>query len=137
MISCAVQCHTKGLGSSGFSVHPARAVPFRLAGPSGVLLGAHDIYASRNASTDPEDADLGVYGSTWYDKQAEQIIAGCVEEPLVVEGIDADDLGSIRVLLSRDHVLEIFPATSLADEQWRFFGVGDGPHFLVPAEAED
>ncbi|HET8844652.1 MAG TPA: hypothetical protein VFN35_24490 [Ktedonobacteraceae bacterium] len=56
--------------------------------------------------------------------------------PVVVQGLQANDLGGLNITLSDDHILTIFPDTSSDDEEyWRFFQPAtDLPHFVVTAQ---
>jgi len=52
--------------------------------------------------------------------------------PAVVERVQADASGGVRIDLSLDRGLVITPDGIAEDEDWRFFAPGnDGPHFVI------
>ncbi len=54
---------------------------------------------------------------------------------LVVQEIEVDGAGALRIALSDDHFLEILPNDSIGDECWRFFEAGKNkPHLVVTAK---
>ena len=55
-----------------------------------------------------------------------------INEPMIVLGLDADDVGGLRIYFSNGYKLELFPDDSLGEEFWRFFQLdSETRHFVV------
>lgn len=71
-----------------------------------------------------EDSDAG---ESSYDRQTERLVGLLGEwrdesvfncgSGFVVEGVDADDVGGFKILMTGGHLLEVFPTTS-AEMEW-------------------
>lgn len=109
---------------------------WHIAGPNGIVVASRDRFYP--AGDDPyKELD----GFEW-DKQGEnrcdERIKWLLEErkstPMIVESIEANSLGGIRLNLSRGYILEIFPDDSLDSEYWRLFEPSNtNKHFVVTA----
>lgn len=51
--------------------------------------------------------------------------------PCSVRGLHADGLGTLRIDIAPEYVLEVFPDASTDDEQWRFFSPYDSSAHAV------
>ena len=68
------------------------------------------------------------------DERMNSFIEEHKESPLIVESLEADFLGGLKLYLSENTILEIFPNTSLDSEYWRFFKPGNTQkHFVITA----
>ena len=58
-----------------------------------------------------------------------------INEHTIVERVDSDEVGGLKIFLSQGYLLEVFPDTSEDDEYsefWRLFNrKEDSPHFVV------
>jgi hypothetical protein len=81
-----------------------------------------------------KDFDWDIQGNNRFDERIKSFMED-VKGHLIVERIDSDEVGGLKVFLSERYVLEAFPDTSEDDEYsefWRFFNRRDGsPHFIV------
>lgn len=76
-------------------------------------------------------------GGTRLDEQLVSFFRQCEQTPLFVQAIQADDLGSLTIELSSQHLLTVFPDDSFEEEYWRFFQYDvdpDLPHFVVTGQ---
>lgn len=111
--------------------------PWRIVHHGGILAGSRDVYSPReDAQEVPADFDWDQPSANRRDQRLQWFFEERAEEPSVVQSIEADDVGSLRILLSGDFVLDVFPADSLDEEghseRWRFFRPGtDTPHIVV------
>ncbi len=66
------------------------------------------------------------------DAVMEDLLASLRDRPLVVEWVDADEVGSVRIGMSGGYSLELFPDTSADLEHCRLLQPGTGlEHFVV------
>jgi hypothetical protein len=112
--------------------------PMRVVGPEGIITGSTDLFHARDEpyrELEEGEWDTKVDGklpSTLFDARIEQFFASHQPSDLVVDGITADAVGSVRIVLRGGFALEIFPDTSLPSEYWRFFQAdSDDRHFVV------
>lgn len=100
-----------------------------------ILVASRDFYSpSSRWDEDNEDFDWDVQGNNLFDERIVSFMED-VKGHLIVERIDSDEVGGLKVFLSENYVLEAFPDTSEDDEYsefWRFLNHrGDSPHFIV------
>jgi hypothetical protein len=68
------------------------------------------------------------------DERIAQLNAKIQRKPLIVNSVEADELGGLIIHLSENYSLSVFPNTSFS-EYWRLFEPGiDSPHFVVTAK---
>jgi hypothetical protein len=109
---------------------------WRILSPTGIVVGADDIYFPRGADpySEPPDFDYQVTGSNRRDEKITAFNDLLRQLSILVRQILADHLGSLRLTMSEHYTLEIFPSNTLKDEYWRFFIPGasaEVPHFVV------
>ena len=123
---------TKEMGELALHISCA----WRLVGPDGIHVAAGDLFTPADESIDPEDFDWETPDSSWLDVRLREFIDSTADSPRSVTAISADDLGSFRLLLGDDFVLDLFPDSSHANhvesEFWRLLQPGTGSaHFVV------
>lgn len=117
-----------------YSLHVSCA--WRLVGPEGIHVASGDMFTPADREGDPEDFDWDTPGASWCDVRLAQFIDATADSPRAVSGVSADELGSVRLFLGDDFVLDVFPDSSHADhvesEFWRLLHPADGsPHVVV------
>jgi hypothetical protein len=112
--------------------------PWRLSEGGAIVTGYDDVRypMGDNPSVEPAGFRWDEAGANRRDERLRAFFVGHRAVPLVVAGVDADEVGSLRVTFDGGVRLDLFPDDSLDDvtdsERWRFFEPGaDGPHFLV------
>jgi hypothetical protein len=100
-----------------------------------IVVASRDFYYPRSDwDEENDDFDWDVQGTNRFDEKIKNFLE-VVKGQLIVERIDSDDIGGIKVHLSDKYVLEAFPDNSEEDEYseyWRFFNMKDAsPHFVV------
>lgn len=106
---------------------------WRITGPSKIVVGSDDYYYPRGHPYDkPPDFDPNQPGTTRADEQLEVLFSESTQEPLIVEDVWVDYVGSVRIRLIGGYALEIFPDDSLDREHWRLFKPStEEEHFVV------
>lgn len=108
---------------------------WRITQQNKILIASRDFYtpSSQYIEVD-EDFDWDIEGNNRFDERIKSFIQD-TKDRLIVERIDSDEIGGLKVFLSESHVLEVFPDSSEDDEYsefWRFFTrKDDSPHFVV------
>ena len=120
-----------------FTLHVS--CPWRLVGPDGMVVASGDLFTPADPAADPGNFEWDVPGANWCDVRLRAFIAAAAESPLTVSGVSADELGSVRIFLAEEFVLDIFPDSSHAahveSEFWRLLQPGTGAaHFVVSSE---
>ena len=113
--------------------------PWRLVGPDGLVVASGDLFTPADPLADLADFEWDAPGANWCDVRLQAFIAATAEAPVAVNRVSADELGSLRVFLGEEFVLDIFPDSSPAahveSEFWRLLQPGSGaPHFVVGSE---
>jgi hypothetical protein len=116
--------------------------PWRLIGREGIYTASGDYFTPADPDGDPADFDWDEPGASWCDLRLRGFIAETAKSPQPVTGVSADDLGSLRLTLGDDFVLDVFPDSSHTDhvesEFWRLLQpASGGPHFVVGSEGLD
>jgi hypothetical protein len=112
------------------------ACPWRLSDAERILVGSGDLLTPADPEEEPETFDWGQPGATWLDIRLRELWEGFGAAPPSVERVAADQLGGVRVDLSRGMALELFPNSTptghIATEFWRFLQPGEPtPHVVV------
>ena len=120
-----------------FALHVS--CPWRLVGPDGMVAASGDLFTPADPTADPVDFEWDAPGANWCDVRLHAFIAATADSPLAVSSVSADDLGSLRVFLGEEFVLDVFPDSSHAahveSEFWRLLQPGTGsPHLVVGSE---
>ncbi|GGB43024.1 hypothetical protein [Fictibacillus barbaricus] len=102
-----------------------------------IVVASRDIYAPNSEWDDlKNDFDWDIQGNNKFDERIKSFLKDTGR--LMVERIEADDVGGIEVFLSNGYKLETFPDSSGDDddsEHWRFFNRKENsPHFVVSGE---
>jgi hypothetical protein len=112
--------------------------PWRLTEGASIVTGYDDVRYPKGADPTAEPAGFrwDAEGANRRDERLRAFFERHRAEAPVVAGVEADDVGSLRLSFDGGVRLELFPDDSLDDvtdsERWRFFQPGsDGPHFLV------
>lgn len=94
-----------------------------------IIVASKDLYLpSREWMGKEEEFEWDIQGMNRYDER----ITGFKAMNLLVEKIEADGLGSVKIYFSDSYLLEIFPDDSSEEEFWRFFVPGElNSHFVV------
>lgn len=106
-----------------------------------ILVASRDFYSPFSGwEEDNGDFDWDVQGNNRFDERIKPFLES-VQGNIIVESIESDDVGGLKVFLSEGFVLEVFPDSSEDDEYsefWRFFNRKDGsPHFVVAGNGID
>jgi len=113
--------------------------PWRLVGPEALVVASGDLFTPADPLADLTDFDWEAPGASWCDVRLQAFITATADAPLAVSAVSADELGSLRLFLGNEFVLDIFPDSSPAahveSEFWRLLQPGSGaPHFVVGSE---
>ena len=100
-----------------------------------IPVASRDRYYPPDSHDSPDDYDWARERNRC-DTRLEALLRERADSPLIVQQVDADDVGSVNLFLSGDHVLEIFPDDSFEGEHWRMFRPDrrDHPHFVCAGE---
>lgn len=109
---------------------------WRIVGPEGIVTGTNDKYFRAGEQwSDLSDFDDNVSGSSRLDERRTRFMEERKGNPLVVEGVSADNVGSFRLLFSDGYHLDVMPFHTVPYEHWRLFRPGDlDSHFVVTGE---
>jgi hypothetical protein len=123
-----------------FALHVS--CPWRLLGRGQVLAGSTDHRRPAGKDTSEEDFDSRLIGSEWIDVRQQQLREQLEQTRHSVSRIEVDESGWLRLALSFDLVLEVFPDASAAEhdevEFWRLFQPGlDYSHFVMSSNGVD
>jgi len=112
-----------------YSLHVQCA--WRLTDFEKIIVGSSDRYIPNSESNYNDDFDWDVQGASRCDEQLKAVFSG-FENGFIVKDVASDIFGGIKICLTEDLLLEIFPDNSTEDEAWRFFRGGwDAPHLVV------
>lgn len=98
-----------------------------------IVVASRDRYSPAGDQDNfPEDFDWQT-GENRLEERISLLFGKHREDPLVVEAIQADEVGGVTIVLNEGYVLDIFPDDSLEGEYWRFFPSirEQGKHFVV------
>ncbi|MCA1668758.1 MAG: hypothetical protein LC793_15450 [Thermomicrobia bacterium] len=108
--------------------------PWRIIQGTTIAVASHDLYYA--AGDDPykndDDFDWEVAGANRRDERIAVLFAAWADSPPVVESVVADNVCSLRISLTQQCTLDLFPADSLEREHWRL--LPNSPkrnHFVV------
>ena len=106
---------------------------WRITSGNKIVVASRDIYSPRSDwKGDMEDFDWDIQGNNRFDERIKLLMNG--KEPLRVEQIQPDWFGGLKVCLTNDYLLEVFPDSSEDDEyseHWRFFSRKENSHHFV------
>ena len=112
--------------------------PWHLASTHYLLVGSGDRFSDPTQEYPDRRYDISdpypwrTKEPTLRDERLYDFFKRCEHRPVFVEGIQANELGGVTLLLSYGFTLTIFPNSSNDDECWRFFRVeGDERHFVI------
>jgi len=110
---------------------------WRITQQNTILTASRDFYSPNSECFEvDENFDWDIVGNNRFDERIKSFLHA-VQNRLIVEKIDSDEIGGLKVFLSDNYVLEVFPDSSQDDEYsefWRFFTRKDDiPHFVVTA----
>lgn len=89
-------------------------------------------YPNGDYENEPENWYWDVSEKNRCDEKMKELIIQQKNCRLIVEKINADEFGSLRLLFNESYSLEVFPNNSLPDEFWRFFRPStEENHFIV------
>ena len=108
---------------------------WRIAKGNKIVVGSRDFYSPRTGlENENGHFEWDVQGNNRFDERIESIIED-IDENTIVERVDSDEVGGLKIFLSQGYLLEVFPDTSEDDEYrefWRLFKrKEDSPHFVV------
>lgn len=106
---------------------------WRITGPDGIVAGSRDrLYpAGSDPYKDLENFEWDKPGVNRCDERIALFLEKRANDPLVVEAVQADLVGSLHLVLSDGYALEVFPDDSIGGEYWRFFQSStDAKHFV-------
>lgn len=109
--------------------------PWRISGPRGILVGAHDMYSP--ASTVKARGWKWDTGPTLFDERVQAQLAQSTEPLAFVQSVGTDRCGGFRLSMTRHLLLEVFPADTDGGEWWRLFRPGTkAPHLVISYRGE-
>lgn len=99
-----------------------------------IVVASRDFYSPNSEWEDNnEDFDWDIQGNNRFDERIKTFLE--VKGSIIVEQIESDSVGGLKVILSEGYMLEVFPDSSEENEHsehWRFFNRKDNsPHFVV------
>ncbi|AUO13532.1 hypothetical protein [Priestia megaterium] len=108
---------------------------WRIAKGYKIVVGSLDFYSPRTGlENENEHFEWGIQGNNRFDERIESFIKD-INEHTILERVDSDEVGGLKIFLSQGYLLEVFPDTSEDDEYsefWRLFNrKEDSPHFVV------
>jgi hypothetical protein len=108
---------------------------WRIAKGYKIIVGSQDFYSPRTGlENENEHFEWNIQGNNRFDERIESFIKD-INEHTIVERVDSDEVGGLKIFLSQGYLLEVFPNTSEDDEYsefWRLFNRKEGsPHFVV------
>jgi len=129
--------HGEPIEVGQFSLHVQCA--WRVVGAGGIIVASRDyFYPAGDPNVEPPDFDHDQPGANRRDERTTAFFAKCGNRFPVVHRVEADRLGSLRIVMSDDITLEVFPNDSLENEHWRFFQPrSDERHFVVTGRGFD
>jgi hypothetical protein len=108
---------------------------WRILGPQGIIVASQDRYYPGNDTVNISDNFDWRLSGNRCDKRMEAFVQEHPDDSLIVEAVEADNVGSVSLVFAGGFKLEILPDSSLDDdyaEHWRFFRSGDTTsHFVV------
>ena len=93
--------------------------PWRITAGENIVVGHREVYYPVSGDEPESDFDWGPMGSNRLDQSLDRIFKD--ERKLVVQAVEVGVGGYLRLYLSGDLSLEVFPDDSLAHEHWRLF----------------
>jgi hypothetical protein len=123
---------TKTVGEYALHVQCA----WRIRDSARIIVASRDRYEPAEAVEDTENFDWDRPGANLCDRKMGQFLADAGEGSQTVTQVEADNVGSLRILLSTDVMIEVFPDDSEEDEHseyWRFFQPASEAKHLVVA----
>ncbi len=111
--------------------------PWRIIGPYGIVVGSGDL---NYAAGDDPYADVPSWrlmrqGENRCDERTRMFLYHTRQQPLTVEDVLADDVGSLKIHFNAGYTLEVFPNDTLEEEYWRFLRPDkDERHFLMTGQ---
>ncbi|MDQ2785371.1 MAG: hypothetical protein M3Y58_10265 [Chloroflexota bacterium] len=112
---------------------------WRIVQAATIVVAANDRYlaAGDDPYKDDEDFDWEEQPNR-LDERITPLFTAWAVNPPVVESVEADMVGSVRIALTRQYILDVFPSDSLEGEHWRL--LPNSPkrnHFVVTDENID
>jgi hypothetical protein len=112
------------------------ACPWRLVTADRIVVGSGDLLTPADPDEEIETFDWDIAGASWLDVRLAELTVAHESDPPVVLAVAADDLGGIRLSLTAELVLELFPTSTptghVSTEFWRLVQPGtDAPSFVV------
>jgi hypothetical protein len=107
---------------------------WRILDATGVIVALPDRYKPADEIGDPENFEWDRPGANLCDRKMSQFLARTAGISQIVTQVEADDVGCLRILLSTDVAIEVFPDSSASDEyseHWRFFEPASETEHLV------
>jgi hypothetical protein len=111
---------------------------WRLLDARGIIAASQDcFYPAGDPDNKPPDFEWDKAVNR-RDERMAAFFATCGNAFPVVQRVEADRLGSLRVVMSGEVTLEVFPDNSLEEEHWRFFRpASDEKHLVVTGRGLD
>lgn len=106
---------------------------WRIIGPGGIVVASRDrLYpAGNDPYKDLMDFEWDKPDANRCDERVSMFLDKRMNAPLIVEAVQADLVGSLRLVLSDGYALEVFPDDTVGGEYWRFFQPSmDTDHFV-------
>lgn len=95
---------------------------WRLRKKNRIYVACRDLYTPRTGWRGNIDCfDWDVSGKNRYDQQAAKLKEYSDAIPIIVDYIELNSTGDLRIGLSDEFVIELFPDNSTHKENWRFF----------------
>jgi hypothetical protein len=109
---------------------------WHIVGLEGIVVGSRDrLYpAGEDPYKDLLEFDWDHPGVNRCDERILQFLNERKDAPLIVQSVEANNWGGIKINFSANYILEIFPDGSLDNDYWRLFEPGKkSRHFVVTA----
>lgn len=108
---------------------------WRLSNDSKIVVASQDLFVPRaDWQEEDEDFEWHVPGNNRFDERITEFLKA-VDGNLVIEEVQVDCLGGLKIWMSNSFVLEVFPDSSDESEDWEFWRFfnrrKNSPHFVV------
>jgi len=109
---------------------------WRLVDANRIVVASRDYYyPAGDPDVEFPNFDHDQPGTNRRDERMDKFFSKCGNAYPIVYRVEGDRVGSLRIVMSGEVVLELFPDDSLEDEYWRFFQPrSDEKHFIVTGQ---
>lgn len=107
---------------------------WRITKDNKILVAYRDMYSPSKQWNGKENFEWDIQDANRFDERIEGLLLTEFQPNVLVEEIQADSLGGVKIFFTEHYLLELFPDDSVEGEFWRFFSFREevsSPHFVV------